>query len=89
MSSITVRNMPERGKNGLDRRARATGESLEAFLRRLLEAEAGREENLKDIERQFAAILDRVDRLPPLTKGQKGAWELTEEFSARDLPAAP
>jgi len=87
MSSITVRNVPERVKDGLVRRAKASGESLEAFLRRLLEREAKSRYDQDELRRKFDAILERIDNSPPLKPGEKDAWELTEEFSKTDSPA--
>lgn len=89
MASITVRNVPEAVKEGLVRRAKATGESLEAFLRRVLEAEANSSDDTEELRREFGAILDRIDQLPPLPPGEKDAWELTEELGKLDSPALP
>jgi len=89
MSSITIRNIPEPVKDGLVRRAKASGESLEAFLRRLLEREARNRYDRDALRRKFDAILERIDNLPPLKPGEKDAWELTEEFSKNDSPALP
>ena len=89
MSSITVRNVPERIKVGLAQKAKASGESLEAFLRRVFEQEANRPNESDKMRDRLAAILARADQLPPLTAGQKDAWELSEELSRRDAPALP
>ncbi len=89
MSSITVRNIPEGVKAALVKKARRSGESLEAFLRRLLEREAENRFERDELRRKFDAILERIDNLPPLKPGEKDAWELTEEFSKNDSPALP
>ena len=88
MSSITVRNLPEGVKEGLVVRAKEAGESLEGFLRRLLETEAAKEP--ADARRlQVREVLRRIDALPPLPPGEKDAPELSDEFAASDVPAIP
>ena len=89
MSSITVRNIPESVKAALVRRAEESGESLEAFLRRVLERESGKEPAPDQMKLRFRAILKRIGDLPPLEPGQKDAPELSEEFSRNDTPAVP
>lgn len=89
MSSITVRNIPESVKAALVRRAEETGESLEAFLRRILEIESSKDPAPDQWKLRFRAILKRIEELPPLEPGQKDAWELSEEFSRNDTPAVP
>ena len=89
MSSITVRNIPESVKAALVRRAEASGESLEAFLRRLLENESAKDPAPDQWKVRFRAILKRIGDLPPLEPGQKDAPELSEEFSRNDTPAVP
>ncbi|MFZ5619352.1 MAG: FitA-like ribbon-helix-helix domain-containing protein [Pseudomonadota bacterium] len=87
MSSITVRNIPESVKAALARRAEETGESLEAYLRRILEMESSKDPAPDQAKLRFRAILKRIEELPPLEPGQKDAWELSEEFSRNDTPA--
>lgn len=89
MSSITVRNIPESVKAALARRAEETGESLEAYLRRILEMESSKDPAPDQAKLRFRAILKRIEELPPLEPGQKDAWELSEEFSRNDTPAVP
>ena len=86
MSSITVRNIPESVKAALARRAEESGESLEAFLRRLLQAEASSAPAKADWKEFIAGIRARVDALPPLEPGEMDAWEHSEEFARRDPP---
>lgn len=64
MSSITVRNIPERVKDGLVRRAKASGESLEALVRSILAKEAGfeKKEPWRDLVDRLA---DEARSLPP------------------------
>lgn len=89
MSSITVRNIPESVKAALVRRAEETGESLEAFLRRVLELESSKDPEPDQFKLRFRAILKRFEALPPLEPGQKDAWELSEEFGRNDTLAVP
>lgn len=89
MTSITVRNVPDRVKASLAQRAKSSGESLEAFLRRLLEREASQPDPTDDMKDRLTAILARADRMPPLAPGQKDAWQLSEELSLSDAPAMP
>ncbi len=89
MSSITVRNIPENVKAVLARRAEETGESLEAYLRRILEMESSKDPAPDQARLRFRAILKKIEELPPLEPGQKDAWELSEEFSRNDTPAVP
>lgn len=89
MSSITIRNIPESVKAALVRRAEETGESLEAFLRRVLETESSRDPAPDQMKMRFRSILKRIDQLPPLEPGQRDAWELSEDLSRNDTPAAP
>lgn len=89
MSSITVRNIPESVKAALARRAEESGESLEAFLRRVLELESSKDPAPDQFRLRFRAILKKLAELPSLEPGEKDAWELTEEFSRHDTPAIP
>ncbi len=86
MSSITVRNIPESVKAALARRAEETGESLEAFLRRILQAEATTVSAKPNWKEFVAGIRTRVESLPPLEPGDIDAWEHSEEFARRDTP---
>lgn len=64
MSSITVRNLPEGVKSKLAMRARASGESLEALVRGILQKEAGEAngEAWGDLVRRLA---EEARALPP------------------------
>lgn len=83
MSSITVRNLSDDVKAALKKRAKASGESLEAFLRRILQAEAAKPVRG---EKDWAALIDeireQVKALPPLKPGEKELQEIIEERRA-------
>lgn len=86
MSSITVRNIPESVKAALVRRAEESGESLEAFLRRVLQTEAANVAAKPDWTEFVAGIRARAEALPPLEPGDIDAWEHSEELARRDTP---
>jgi plasmid stability protein len=64
MSSITIRNVPDSVKSKLADRAEASGESLEAHIRRTLAKEAGETtgETWADLIRRLAK---EASELPP------------------------
>lgn len=89
MSSITVRNIPESVKAALVRRAEEQGESLEAFLRRLLQAEATQATVRPDWKDFVASIRARVEALPPAEAGDPDAIGHREEMAPPEGSVGP
>ena len=87
MASITVRKIPENVKDSLAQRAKAAGESLESYLRRLLAAEASRNSAQGVQEAKFDQVLSRFRNLPPGKTDEPTLSDLIEENRSRDQPA--
>jgi plasmid stability protein len=83
MSSVTVRNLPEGVKENLALRAKQAGESLEGFLRRLLQTEAAKTDATEDWPSRIRRLVEEAKSLPPLKPGEKDFWEIIEENRAK------
>ncbi|MEM8987182.1 MAG: hypothetical protein AAGC95_10700 [Pseudomonadota bacterium] len=86
MASITIRDITDDVKAKLVERAKASGESLEGFLRRILSVEAAKAQPAQDSAARFDELMEMAKKIPPPEPGEKDFHEYIEDLRARDKP---
>jgi antitoxin FitA len=73
---IQVRNVPDRLHRELQRRARASGDTLTAYVQRILEREVARP--------TATEVFERIARRTPVNLGEPAADVIRKERASRD-----
>jgi len=84
MASVTIRNLSDEVKAKLAARAKASGESLENYLRRLLAVEADRGGEAAALAQRFRDVIDRFQEVDRPAAGEDDFTDCIAELRARD-----